>query len=141
MTVLSEGVVSGAYHATVSGEKEKQVQLHDEMGRSLTLFKARFEGERMTLVTTRSRGKRLPLSFQATRRDDRLEGEWAFVHPQYKTRGELHGMRVIRSPGWTPFEELRKQQKDSLLDISNFPARRCSCGELSRVSGFLGSTD
>ena len=119
MTAFNDEVLNGVYHAAVSGEKEKPVQVYDEIGRPLTLLDARFEAEKMILVTTRSQGKPLPLSFEATRQDDRFEGNWVFVHPQYQTGGELHGTRVIRSPGWLPFEELRKQRKEKLVDINS----------------------
>ena len=67
MTTFNDAVLSGVFHAAVSGEKGEPVQVYDEIGRPLTLLDARFEAEKIILVTTRSQGKPLPLSFEATR--------------------------------------------------------------------------
>ena len=120
ITAFTSGSASGIYHVVVSGEKEEQVQVYDEMGRQLGLLSAGFEGKRLSLVSTRSQRKPLPLSFEAARRDGRLEGEWSFFHPQYKAGGELSGVRVMSSSRWIPFEELHKQRKNGFVDVSGF---------------------
>ena len=120
ITTLDNGPRGVTYHLAVSGAEERIVRVFDDSGRPLIVLSAEFEETKLDLVSTRVGSRPLPLRFEATYAEGRLNGEWTHAHPQYPTGGQLTGSKIDALPGdWKPFEKQRKRYKGPFLDATS----------------------
>lgn len=116
ITTFYEDEFNALYHLAISGE---EIRVFDEMGRKLEVPEATASAETLDLLIAPAT-KPHPFRLTGARQGDQVTGEWTFFVGQYSATGKLKAERVFEQAPWDPFEAIRADWKDGLIDLTGF---------------------